>query len=128
MRHFVAIARALSDESRVRMLMLLRDGELCLCQIIELIGLAPSTVSRHMTVLWQAGLVEIRKSGTWRYYRIPESENSAAVSGALHWAQIALLKSPELLRDAKARKTIVKMDSRDLCARYKRRNSGEHNG
>jgi ArsR family transcriptional regulator, arsenate/arsenite/antimonite-responsive transcriptional repressor len=43
---------------------------LCLSQIIELLGLAPSTVSKHMAILHQAGLAETRKDGRWIYYRL----------------------------------------------------------
>ena len=45
MRNFIAITKALSDETRVRALMSLKGGELCLCQLVELFGLAPSTGS-----------------------------------------------------------------------------------
>ena len=74
MREFMAAAKALADENRVRVLLFLRGGkELCLCQIVEMLGLAPSTVSKHMAVLYQAGLVESRKEGRWIYYRLPGS-------------------------------------------------------
>jgi DNA-binding transcriptional ArsR family regulator len=49
-------------------------GELCVCQIIELLGLVPSTVSKHMSILKQAGLVENRKEARWMYYRLPKKE------------------------------------------------------
>ena len=64
------ITKALSDENRIRALMMLTGGELCVCQIIEMLGLAPSTVSKHMSILRQAGLVETRKEGRWIYYRL----------------------------------------------------------
>ncbi len=51
MREFMNITKALADETRVRMLMALREGELCVCQITELFGFAPSTVSKHLSVL-----------------------------------------------------------------------------
>jgi len=56
MRTIINIAKAFSDENRVRALMMLCNGELCVCQLIEMLGLAPSTVSKHMTILYQAGL------------------------------------------------------------------------
>ena len=65
MRAFLAIAKALADENRARALMALGGGELCLCQIIEVLGMSPSTVSKHMSILHQAGLVERRKDGRW---------------------------------------------------------------
>ena len=81
MREFMAAAKALADENRVRVLLFLRDGkELCLCQIVEMLGLAPSTVSKHMAVLYQAGLVESRKEGRWIYYRLPASGASPSAA------------------------------------------------
>ncbi len=72
MKEIVAITKALADEGRIRCLAALRERELCVCQLIELLELAPSTVSRHMSILRQAGLVESRKTGRWVYYRRPE--------------------------------------------------------
>ena len=68
-RQAVTIAKALSDPHRVRALLALRNGELCVCQIIELLGLSPSSVSRHMSMLKSAGLLESRKDSRWVYYR-----------------------------------------------------------
>ena len=52
MREFMAVARALGDENRVRMLLALEGGELCVCQITELFGLAASTTSKHLSILY----------------------------------------------------------------------------
>ena len=73
MREFMAITKALSDPNRVRMLLALRHGELCVCQITELFGYAPSTVSKHLGVLRNAGVVQDQKRGASVYYplRIP---------------------------------------------------------
>jgi len=118
MRDFLNITKALADESRVRVLMFLRGGELCVCQIIEMLGLAPSTVSKHMAILVQAGLVERRKNGKWHYYRLSGEEASVLVQDAMKWAQIALVKSPVVTEDAKRLKVVHKKDVKTLCARY----------
>ena len=65
MYEFMNMTKALSDQNRIRVLMALRKRELCVCQIIELLGLAPSTVSKHMSILRHARLVESRKEGIW---------------------------------------------------------------
>jgi len=119
MRDVLYVTKALSDESRVRILMFLRDGELCVCQIIEMLGLAPSTVSKHMAILVQAGLVERRKNGKWHYYRLSGEEASVLVQDAMKWAQIALVKSPVVSEDAKRLKVVMKKDVKALCTRYK---------
>ena len=119
MRDVLNITKALSDESRVRALLFLRGGELCVCQIIEVLDLAPSTVSKHMAVLVQAGLVELRKSGKWHYYRLPGDEAPVAVQDALRWLQSAAGRSPTVVEDAKRLKAVAKKDVKDLCVRYK---------
>ncbi|MBN1602908.1 MAG: winged helix-turn-helix transcriptional regulator [Chitinispirillaceae bacterium] len=73
---YTAITKALSDPNRIRALCALRNGELCVCQIIELLGLAPSTISKHMSILKQAGLVDSRKDSRWVYYRLPEKTDN----------------------------------------------------
>jgi len=70
MRDFLAITKALSDETRLRLLLALRDQEVCLCQLVELVSLASSTVSKHMSILRQSRLVDGRKDGRWMYYRL----------------------------------------------------------
>ena len=60
MRDFMAITKALSDPGRVRILLALRRRELCVCQIAELFGFAPSTMSKHLSILHHAGLIQSR--------------------------------------------------------------------
>lgn len=80
-----AVASALSDESRLRALLMLEPGELCVCQIVATLGLAPSTVSRHMTLLHNAGLVDRRKEGKWHYYRLARRDADPVARAALRW-------------------------------------------
>jgi ArsR family transcriptional regulator, arsenate/arsenite/antimonite-responsive transcriptional repressor len=112
---FMAIAKALADENRVRMLLSLRKQELCLCQIIELIGLAPSTVSKHMSILRQARLVQGRKEGRWQYYRLAGPNASPAVRQAIQWVQKSLADDPQVVGDAKRLEQILKLDPQKLC-------------
>jgi len=63
MKELVSIAKALADDNRIRILLALSGGELCVCQLTELLSLAPSTVSKHVAILRQAGLVDLRKEG-----------------------------------------------------------------
>ncbi len=62
--------KALAHPARLRILAMLRDGEMCVCQIIAALGLAGSTVSAHVRELRRAGLVDVRKDGRWVYYRL----------------------------------------------------------
>ena len=92
---FTAIFKALSDTNRVRALLALRKGESCVCQIIELLGLAPSTVSKHMSILKHAGLVESRKDSRWVYYRLTEGVNRSPQIRELVRFSISLLEQDE---------------------------------
>ncbi|MBP7937641.1 MAG: winged helix-turn-helix transcriptional regulator [Phycisphaerae bacterium] len=119
MREFLNITKALSDEMRVRALLALRDGELCLCQIIELLDLAPATVSKHMDLLVQAGLVERRKDGRWCYFRLASGPARPVVRRALEWALGVLANDPAIRRDLGVLKKVRCMDLRELSACYK---------
>lgn len=70
MDELVRVMKALSDPGRVRVLKLLHGRELCACELIRLLGLAQPTVSRHMKVLAEAGLVASRRVGPWVHYRL----------------------------------------------------------
>jgi ArsR family transcriptional regulator len=115
----VAINKALGDESRLRTLMALRQGDLCLCQLIDLLGLAPSTVSKHVSVLQQAGLVEQRKEGRWHFYSLAVTETSDEVVRALAWARQSLRDDPVILADVEKLKEVRQKDLVQLSACYR---------
>jgi DNA-binding transcriptional ArsR family regulator len=117
MRELMNITKALADEKRVRTLLALRDGELCVCQITELFGLAPSTISKHLSILYQAGLVESRKEGRWIYFRLPNGEAPAVVKQAIHWVLKSAGGQPRIRQDAQLLKKILKLDPSKLCER-----------
>ena len=115
----MAITKALSDPSRVRILLALRRGELCVCQITELFGFAPSTVSKHLSILHRAGLILSRKLERWVYYRLPDKSTPVAMREALDWVHKSLAKTDEADADAKTLKRILKTDPAELCRRQK---------
>ena len=119
MREFLAITKALSDENRVRAVMALEGGELCVCQIIELLGLAPSTVSKHMGILREAGLIESRKEGRWIYYGLADEQGPPCVRQALAMTLECLDKDGRIREDAKTLKAVRKMTREELCRHYK---------
>lgn len=116
----VEIASALGEPNRLRALLALRHGELCVCQITELLALAPSTVSKHLTVLKQAGLVQSRKSGRWIHYFLPDAESDSMVAGALEWAQRSMAGDPQVAADDRALDSIRQMDKEVLCRQQRR--------
>jgi ArsR family transcriptional regulator len=121
MREFMAVTKALSDPSRVRILLALRCRELCVCQITELFGFAPSTMSKHLSVLHQAGLILSRKVERWVYYRLPGREAPVVVRKAMVWVQKSVADTPEAGQDRKKLKQILKLDPKTICQRQLRR-------
>ncbi|MDE3067247.1 MAG: winged helix-turn-helix transcriptional regulator [Verrucomicrobiota bacterium] len=119
MRHFMAITRAISDPSRVRILLALRQGELCVCQITGLFGFAPSTVSKHLSILHQAGLIQSRKTERWVYYRLAGKSAPAAAREAIGWVHKSLGRTGEAARDAKNLKKILATDPAEICRRQR---------
>ncbi|MFO8084047.1 MAG: metalloregulator ArsR/SmtB family transcription factor [Desulfobacterales bacterium] len=91
MREFIRIMKALSDPNRVKMLKLLQRRVLCVCEIKEALGLAQSTVSKHLKVLEEAGLVISNKDGLWVNYHLADGTESPYVANMLgnlrHWLE-----------------------------------------
>ena len=112
---FTTVTKALGDPNRVRALLALLQEELCVCQVVELLGLAPSTVSKHMAVLKQAGLVESRKEGRWVYYRAAATEVPAEVTEVLDWVSNCCSGSREAQDDSRNLKGILSMNPEELC-------------
>lgn len=120
MHQFLAITKALADESRARALMALAEGELCLCQIVQVLGLSPSTVSKHMSILQQAGLIQRRKDGRWHYYRLAGPDAPASVRGAIRWTLASLAKEKIIVRDAQALCCVREKDRQEFTECYSR--------
>lgn len=99
---FLTIIKAMSDENRLRILMALRGKELCVCTLTELLNLAASTTSKHLSILKQARLIESVKDGKFVYYRLtmPESKNYSLVAPALKWLEESLSGTEQVETDA----------------------------
>jgi ArsR family transcriptional regulator, arsenate/arsenite/antimonite-responsive transcriptional repressor len=113
-RELLAITKALADENRLRAIGLLRGRELCLCQIIEVLGLAPSTVSKHMSILHQARLVESRKEGRWAYFRLADAPPVEA-KHALDLVLASLNRDKQGKVDQQQLKAVLKLEPEELC-------------
>jgi DNA-binding transcriptional ArsR family regulator len=102
--------KALGHPVRLRILSLLRAGELCVCQITAVVRFAPSTVSAHLADLRRAGLVEERKSGRWVHYRLAEPLPDAA--RAL-WAELDADQQARI--DAEMLRRVGAVELETLC-------------
>ena len=101
MFQFMNITKALSDENRIRILMALHErGELCVCHLIDLLELAPSTVSKHLFLLKNARLIVVRKNGRWAHYRLNDTNAApASVTDALAWVARSTADDPVIESD-----------------------------
>ena len=117
MRAMMDMLKALADESRLRALCALRGGELCVCQLIALLDLAPSTVSKHLTILRSARLVESRKDGRWMYYRLSREFRAPSAGKILALLCKDTAKTPRMIEDRKKLKRICSEDMEKLCRR-----------
>ncbi len=120
MHKIVNITKALAEENRLRVVMALQESELCVCQITKLLCLAPSTVSKHMSILRQAGLVESWKEGRWVFYRLAHGESIPEAVEAIVWVQKWLANTQQIKRDADLLGEILQMDREELCRGQKR--------
>jgi ArsR family transcriptional regulator, arsenate/arsenite/antimonite-responsive transcriptional repressor len=96
--------RACSDRTRLRLLSLLRDGELCVCDLVAVIGAPQPTVSRHLAYLRSAGLVLARRDGLWAYYRLAPAVNKTHRK-LLDCLDQCAAELPQLASDARRAKT-----------------------
>ena len=90
--------RALADRTRLRVLNLMGEQELCVCYFVEILGMSQPKVSRHLAYLRNAGIVNARREGKWMHYRMLRPANSAAqriLSNVLAWMR----RDPEMQRD-----------------------------
>ena len=91
MREFVRVMKAVSDPNRVAIIKMLQHKEMCVCEIRAALKIAQPTVSKHLKVLEDAGLVTSRKDGMWVNYHLADGSGSpyvATLLGSLrHWLE-----------------------------------------
>jgi DNA-binding transcriptional ArsR family regulator len=115
LRDYILVSKAVADEVRIRILKLLEKSELCVCQIMAVIGLGQSTVSKHLGILKNAGLVECRHAGTWVYYRLADSNLNTYNLHFLKLVNQCLNDDQKIKADAERLKDIIKIEPSNLC-------------
>ena len=97
MNDLVLFGKAISDATRVRVLSALRVGELCVCELADAMELNQSTLSNHLQVIRQAGLVQTRQAGKWVYYALEPEQAGVLEAVFAHYQPVA---DQRLQRDA----------------------------
>jgi len=116
MRDFELTMKAVGDPTRTRILKLLEGGGLCVCQVQAVLGLAPSTVSKHLTVLKLAGLVEDRRDGKWIEYALVEHARHPHAKPVLGLLRGTLDRDPTVLADRRRLREIKAIPLTELCS------------
>jgi DNA-binding transcriptional ArsR family regulator len=106
----IGVLKAMGHPVRLRILAMLRGGELCVCQMTALLDLATSTVSAHLSDLKRAGLVSERKEGRWVFYRLVDVESPVLTSV---WKTVS--RDARVQADARLLRQIRKVDIAELC-------------
>ncbi len=104
------IFRALSDSTRLRILSLLQSGELCVCELVDILDVPQPTVSRHLAYLRKAGLVRVRKEGLWQHYRLTPAKRKFQRK-LFECVEASVTASPQLAADAKR----LRLSERRTC-------------
>ena len=112
MKELVRVLKATSDESRIRILNMLRTRPLCVCEIAEVMGLAQSTVSRHLKQLEECGLLHRAKDGLWVEYRLATPLEDSIQGRTLALLQAELSHRPVRASDDSRALTV---DRREIC-------------
>ena len=110
MRKFIKVMKALSDPSRVKMIKLLEHKVLCVCELQAALGLAQSTVSKHLKILEEAGLITYHKEGLWVNYSLADGTDSPYASNLLGGLRHWLDDAPELAAIVEKLPTIRRED------------------
>jgi DNA-binding transcriptional ArsR family regulator len=111
LRRVAARQRALGHAARVRILAMLRSGELCVCQVTAVLTLAPSTVSAHLAELRRADLIRERRDGRWVYYALSPSAGDQIPTGV--WDELD--RDPRIRADAAEVRTLRRFPVEELC-------------
>jgi ArsR family transcriptional regulator len=113
MREIIAVGQAIVDPTRVRIIAALRRGELCVCELVDALEINQSTLSGHLQVLRQTGLVTTRKEGRWIYYSLTDRK-TALIEALFSHIQPDGSTDPRLRRDFRRieRRLAIRKDGR----------------
>ncbi|MFQ6613137.1 MAG: ArsR/SmtB family transcription factor [Fidelibacterota bacterium] len=114
MKNTVSILKALSDPQRLRILKMLELRSLCVCEITAVLNLAISTVSKHLAILRQAGLIRDWKEGKWVNYKLNDHPVDSWTKTLWGMISSRLQNEPQVVKDQTAVQTV---DRNSLCNR-----------
>ena len=117
LRDYEMVMKAVADPTRVRILKLLEGGDLCACQIVSILELSQSTISKHFFLLRMAGLVRERPEKKWVHYSLNRSEGPRYARKILHCLKGWLDDDPVIDRDRKREALARELGPENICER-----------
>ena len=103
------IFKALSVETRLRVIKLLEDRELCVCELMQVLDMSQPRISRHLSVLKNAGLVDDRRAGKWVHYSLSKKVNNREVKTVLKSMTLLENNNPTVKKDRENLKKAVRL-------------------
>lgn len=116
MRDLELALKAAADPTRTRILKLFECGGLCVCQVQAVMGLAPSTISKHLATLKVAGLVEDERDGKWIEYRLTADSRNPHAGPVLQMLRAQLARDPQVLADRRRLREVKAIPMESLCS------------
>ncbi len=111
MKEVLKIFKALGDENRMRILFMLKERPLCVCEIAEVLNIALSTISAHLRLMKNSGLIEDKKEGRWVIYNI--NKDNVYFCRLLHFIEEQMREDPQISRD----RVLISQITREVCAK-----------
>ena len=93
MRDFVKASKALSDETRLRILNLLLERECCVCEVMQALQISQTRASRNLSILRNAGFLKLHKDGLWSLYSLDEEDMDEYMKGLVESVRTAMAKN-----------------------------------
>ena len=120
LKELTVIFKALADRNRLRIIKILQERPLCVCEIREVLGISQPAVSRHVNILKNAGLIEDEKDGVWTNCRLSKGVGNEYVSQILKYLESRGKEDGLIISD---RRKVIRVDRKAICARKFRKGS-----
>ncbi len=111
-RESVNVFKALSDPNRIRIIKMLESRELCVCEVREVLELSTSTVSKHLSILRDAGLITDSKHGKWVNFRLNEKSETSFIRSQLELVKRSFSDDDQVAAD---KRKLLKVDRNVIC-------------
>ena len=115
MKAIANIFKALSDDTRLRVVKLLQKRELCVCELMQVLDMSQPRISRHMSVLKNAGLVEDRREGKWVYYSLKNETRGKEIKILLDAMAVMANDDVVVKADKKNLKKAIRLSELKSC-------------